>query len=248
MPLVSIVTPIYNAQNTLTECINSILAQGFTDYELLLINDASTDDSLRIAELFAAKHTNIKVFFNQYQKGIAGARNTALAHAKGRYIAFLDADDAWLPQKLEQQLHFMQKNNAAFSFTAYKTMDSNGVKSHKQIHVPSTICYHAYLKNTIIGCLTVMIDRAQTGDFLVPNLRTSEDMALWLLIFKRGFVAHGLNQPLAYYRQSPKSATSNKLKAAQDVWFVYRKIEKLGFFYSSFCLCCYAFHALKKRL
>ena len=175
------------------------------------------------------------------------ARNKALDEAIGKYIAFLDSDDLWLPNKLEKQLEFMQKNSFAFTFTAYTPMSENGNEDFSTIYVPKSLSYIQYCKNTIIGCLTVMIDREQTGKFHMPNIRSSHDMALWLQIMKRGFLAHGLNEVLSKYRVVSTSNTSKKYKAALEVWDVYRKVEKLSLIRSAWYFVNYAFNAVKKR-
>jgi teichuronic acid biosynthesis glycosyltransferase TuaG len=248
-PLVSVIIPVYNAQNHLNACIDSVLAQTFVDYEIVIINDHSTDNSPQIIQALAQEYPEkIKSLTNQNPKGVAGTRNTGLAVAAGRFVAFLDADDRWQPQKLAMQIDFMQKNDVAFSFTSYQATTPTGTPVGKIIAAPARIGYHDYLKNTIIGCLTVMIDTQKTGKITMPYLRTSQDMALWLELMKRGFVAHGIAQPLALYRQSAGSITANKWQAAADVWVVYRQVEQLSFLYSAMCLVGYAYNAIKKRL
>jgi teichuronic acid biosynthesis glycosyltransferase TuaG len=142
----------------------------------------------------------------------------------------------------------MQKKDIAFSFSTYQFMSEDGKKLTNIIKAPKKMTYHSYLKNTIIGCLTVIIDREKTSDFEMPNTRSSHDMALWLLIMKRGFFAYGLDENLAKYRVISSSNTANKTKAAKEVWNVYRKVEKLNIVYSTICFMGYAFHAIKKRL
>ena len=180
--------------------------------------------------------------------GPAEARNIALRKANGRYIAFLDSDDIWEPTKLEDQIYFMQQKNIAFSFSNYQPISEDREKVFSVIKVPDIMTYSSYLKNTIIGCLTVVIDKDKTGDLAMPNIRSSHDMALWLLIMKRGFKAYGLDKNLAKYRLVSTSNTSSKFKAAMGVWKVYRTIEKLSFIYSVWCFINYVFNAIKKRI
>lgn len=248
MGLVSIVMPSYNACHFIRESIESVLNQTYQDWELLITDDCSKDNSIEIVQSYVKKDSRIKLFVLDKNRGAAEARNNSIKEAKGKYIAFLDSDDIWQPSKLEQQISFMENNNLAFSFTAYDQMSEDGVLLNKVIEVPKIITYHSYLKNTIIGCLTVVINRGITGDFKMPNIKTSQDMATWLLVLKRGFKAYGLNKNLATYRLVGNSNSSKKSKAAKDVWRVYRDIEKLSVFYSCICFVGYAFNAVKKRL
>lgn len=142
----------------------------------------------------------------------------------------------------------MKQNSYAFTFSDYYVMEEDGKRTGKIIRTPASLTYHQYLRNTIIGCLTVMIDREQTGDFRMPLIKSSHDMALWLLIMKRGFKAYGLKEALAGYRLVSTSNTAKKWKAAKDVWKVYRRIENLPLIYAAFCFCGYAMHAVIKRI
>ena len=142
----------------------------------------------------------------------------------------------------------MEKNNYAFSFSQYYIMDEQGNRTEKIIQVPKWIDYKHYLSDTIIGCLTVVIDREKTGNFEMPLIKSSHDMALWLLIMRRGFQAFGMQEILAGYRIVSNSNTAKKWKAAKDVWKVYREYEKFSFLHSAYCFIGYVFHAIKKRL
>ncbi len=246
--LVSIITPSYNSANFIKECIESVIAQTYTNWEMLIIDDCSRDDSYLLIKELAKQEWRIKYFLLDKNIGAAGARNVAIRKAKGKYIAFLDSDDLWESQKLEKQISFMQTEDIAFSFSAYQPMSEDGLEFYSIIHAPKIVTYSSYLKNTIIGCLTVVIDREKTGNFEMPNIRSSHDMALWLLIMKRGFHGYGIDENLAKYRVVSNSNTSSKLRAAKDVWKVYREIEKLSFFYSSWCFLNYAFNAFLKRI
>jgi len=223
-----------------------VIAQTHTNWEMLIIDDCSIDNSIELIE----EYKDIRITLIKLAKnvGAAEARNVAIRQAKGKYIAFLDSDDLWEPQKLEKQISFMETEDIAFSFSTYQPMSEDGSKLYSIIHAPKIVTYSSYLKNTIIGCLTVVINREKTGDFEMPNIRSSHDMALWLLIMKRGFFAYGMNQSLAKYRIVSTSNTSNKLKTVLDVWLVYRKMEKLSLIYSVWCFIHYTFNAIKKRI
>jgi len=246
--LISIITPYYNSSKFIDECVNSVLLQSYCNWELLLVDDCSNDNSKELLLNIEKKDGRIKVIFLDNNIGAANARNVAIQKAKGKYIAFLDSDDLWDSKKLDKQISFMVQNDIAFSFTSYESISENGLDIISVIKAPYKMTYNDYLKNTIIGCLTVVIDIEKVGDFEMPSIRSSHDMALWLLIMKRGFIAYGFNENLAKYRIVSSSNTSSKWDAAKDVWRVYRKLEKLSFFYSIWCFLNYAFNAVIKRI
>jgi teichuronic acid biosynthesis glycosyltransferase TuaG len=194
------------------------------------------------------KDSRIKLLRMDSNIGAAAARNVSIENAKGRYIAFLDSDDTWKPNKLERQLKFMSDNNYAFTYTAYELINEDGIKLNKIITVPESLNYKQYLKNTIIGCLTVIIDREKTGNFVMPLIKSSHDMALWLLIMKRGVIAFGFKEVTASYRLVSNSNTAKKWKAAKDVWLVYRNFEHLNITLSVYNFTLYAINAIIKRL
>lgn len=246
--LVSIITPSYNSARFINECVSSVLGQTYTNWELIIVDDASDDNSRELISNIAARDNRIKFVFLTLNIGVAGARNIALEKSKGRYIAFLDSDDVWKKEKLTMQIHFMQSHDVSFSFSSYEPMSENGIEIFKEIKAPFKIDYNTLLKNTIIGCLTVVLDKDKIGDFKVPNLKTSQDLALWLSIMKDGVIAYGIKQSLAYYRIVGKSNTSNKFKVFVGVWKVYRNEEGLGYMKSIWCFLNYAFNAIKKRI
>lgn len=248
MPEVSIITPSYNSSLFIEECVQSVLCQSFNDWELLIVDDCSKDNSVSLIESITKGDSRIKLIALDENVGAAEARNVAIRQAQGKYIAFLDSDDVWKSDKLEKQIAFMKSENIAFSFTSYQPMSENGHDFYAVIQAPKSISYQQYLRNTIIGCLTVIIDREKTDDFEMPNIRSSHDMALWLQIMKRGFKAYGLQENLASYRIVSSSNTAKKWKAAKEVWDVYRKVEKLSIIYSAFNFLGYAFNAVKKRM
>lgn len=246
--LVSIIMPSYNAARFIGESINSVLLQTYSNWELLIVDDCSKDNSVEVVRKFANIDKRVVLFSLEKNVGAAAARNVAIEHAQGQYIAFLDSDDVWDEYKLEKQLAFMKQYSYVFTFSNYYIMEENGKKTENIVKVPSSLSYHQYLRNTIIGCLTVIIDRQQTGDFKMPLIKSSHDMALWLLIMKRGFKAYGLKDVLAGYRLVSTSNTAKKWKAAKDVWKVYREIEGLSVLYAAYCFCGYAINAVLKRI
>lgn len=215
---------------------------------MIIVDDCSKDNSIEIILNFSRNDKRIKLIQLKTNVGAAEARNIAIREAKGQFVAFLDSDDIWFPDKLENQIQFMISKDIAFSFSAYNLIDTNSKPIKKVIQVPEVIDYKDYLEDTIIGCLTVVIDQSKTGYFEMPVIRSSHDMALWLLLMKRGFKAYGINKPLASYRVLQVSNTSNKWKAAKDVWKVYRDIEKINIIRSSYYFMFYAINAIKKRI
>ena len=245
--LVSIITACYNSEKFIEECITSVLNQSYQNWEMLIVDDNSSDNSSILIKSYSKQDDRIKPLFLNYNLGPAMARNKAISIAKGKYIAFLDSDDIWLPEKLELQINFMKKNNYSFVFSSYSVI-SDDEKSKYTISVPETISYKRYLKNTIIGCLTVMLDKEKFTNIKMPNLRSSHDMATWLNLLKECGCAYGIQQKLAIYRDHTSSNTSNKFKAAYDVWNVYREHEKLNLLYSIYNFVIYAINAFRKRL
>ena len=248
MPLVSVIMPCYDMEKFIAHSIESVIGQTFTDLELLIVDDASTDKTAEIVRYYCEQDDRIKLEVNNQHLGTAYSRNQAIVKAQGRYLAFLDADDIWHPDKLEKQLAFMNEHDAAFSYSAYELIDEEGLPLQKTIATAGKLGYEDYLRNTIIGCSTVMLDREKVGEVTVPSFRTSQDTATWLSILKKGFMALPIEESLVSYRIRRKSSSSNKFKATHDLWTVYRQQEKLPICKALVCFGSYAFHAIKKRL
>ena len=246
-PLVSIIMPCYNAERYVAQSIESVLAQTYQNWELLITDDGSTDRSVDVVNRYCAKDKRINLLVPGKHSGIATTRNLSIQRAKGHFIAFLDSDDIWKSDKLEKQIGFMLEHDMAFTYSSYEVIDEQG-GFKKTVPDADVMNYKKYLCNTIICCGTVMLDRDKIGDFLTPIIATSEDMSLWLKIMKRGYDAYPVPGPLHKYRITPGSASSNKFKAACDVWRVYRKIEKLSWPKSVINFICYSFNAVKKHV
>lgn len=247
-PLVSVIMPCYNMERFISETIASVQRQTYPYWELLIVDDASTDKTVDIVKNIQNQDDRIRFFVKPEHSGIADTRNQCLNMAQGQYLAFLDSDDVWHPEKLERQLKFMTEHQIGFSYSSYDCIDETGKPLEKTVKAAGNLNYKAYMHNTIIGCSTVMLDKTIVGEVVVPNFRTSEDTATWLNILKRGFLAYAIDEPLTSYRIRQHSASSNKLKASSDLWRVYRKQEKLSIFKAFGCFVSYAFHAVKKRL
>lgn len=250
-PLVSIITPAYNAERFIGETIESVLKQTYPHWEMIIVDDKSTDRTVEIVESYVKQDSRIKLIQLEKNSGSAVARNTAMDNAKGRYLAFLDSDDLWMEEKLEKQLKFMQENDIAFSFTKYVRMKENGELTNAISKAPKRVGYHQLMKHCVIGCLTVMIDREKVGEERMVNIRTRQDYAFWLSLMKKGFDAYGLPEVLAKYRLVENSISSNKLKAAKQNWYVYYHIEKQGLlkslWYFAHYACISVFNLLKYK-
>lgn len=242
--MVSIITPVYNSEKHLADCINSVLIQHYTDWEHILVDDCSTDGSSRIIERYAIQDSRIVYYKLPTNSGPGIARNKAIEMAKGRYIAFLDCDDIWFPQKLERQVDYMQKNDYRFTFTSYVHMDESGRYRDKIVIAPKEVSYKRALFKNPIGCLTAMYDSEFYGKQYMPSIRKRQDYALWLKLLKSSN-AYGIQECLAGYRLQKKSVSSNKLSLIKYEWLIYRKEEKLGFFKSTFYLLSAIFLKLK---
>ncbi|MCD7034497.1 glycosyltransferase family 2 protein [Metabacillus sp. GX 13764] len=245
-PLVSIITPSYNSTNYIGDTIASVQAQTYDNWEMIIVDDCSKDNSREYIKGFAEADPRIRLVELEVNSGAAVARNTAINLANGKYVAFLDSDDLWHPEKLEKQIAFMEEKGYAFTYTKYQLMQENGEKLDRVIDVPDEMDYKTLLKGNYIGCLTAVVNKEKTGPFQMPNIRTRQDYALWLSILKRGFRAFALQESLAYYRLVPGSISSNKVKMAKQNWKVYREVEKLSLVHSMYCFAGYAFNAVKK--
>lgn len=246
--LVSIITPTYNASRFVRETINSVRAQSYSNWELIIVDDCSTDNTLEIVKEECESDSRIKFHKLSKNSGSAKARNKAIKLAKGKYIAFLDSDDLWKPQKLQTQILYMKRNDLAFTFTSYEVMSEAGNLLGKKVKAPTEVSYNYLLKNTIIGCLTVVLDKTKIKKIEMPNIRICQDTALWLDILKSGVTARGIDEELSLYRIVGKSASRNKLKSASHLWKVYREFEKLSLVYSIWCFVHYSFNAFKKNI
>ncbi len=247
-PLVSVITPVYNREKVLKQTVESVLSQTFEDFEYILVNDASTDNSLAILEEFEKKDKRVKVINLEKNKGPAGARNAGVDEAKGRYIAFLDSDDIWNKEKLKIQLDFMNEKATAISFTSFELIDVDGNSLGKTVRAKKEVDLDTFLKCTCIGFSTSMIDVAKTGRFNFIDIPIRQDAHLWITLLKRGFVAYGIEKTLVKYRVHRGNISANKFKAALGTWNLYYKIEKLGFFKSLYYFSHYAVNGVLKRL
>lgn len=271
--LVSIIVPVYRAAAYIAETIAMVEAQTWQDWELILVDDCSPDNSAEVIRntlrkqagqdnaarqscegvqlevLTGAGGQPVMLLQKQKNEGAARARNTGLDMAQGRYIAFLDADDVWYPEKLEREMRFMRQKEAGFVFTAYEFGDSQARPTGRVVHVPERLTYRQALSRTVIFTTTVLFDRKRIPDRLLrmPAV-ASEDTATWWQILREGYTAWGLNEVLAVYRRPAKSLSSNKAEAVRRIWNLYRRQEKLSVAARAGYFIMWAYRATKRRI
>lgn len=243
--LVSVITPAYNASRFVAETIRSVQAQTYQNWEMLIVDDCSTDDTCAVVERISRADERVRLINQPRNSGPAEARNAALDNARGRWLAFLDSDDLWLPTKLERQLTFHESLNATLSFTEYRRISEDGTKVGRRIRVPDELGYRQLLGNTAIVTSSVIIDRLRAGEFRMRKTYY-DDFACWLQLLREGGRAVGLHEDLTRYRQAGGSVSRNKGRSAREVWKTYRNIEHLGLLSSSWYFVNYAIRAWLK--
>ncbi len=245
--LVSIIMPLYNGEKFIEITLESVLKQTYKNWELLITNDGSKDNSPKIAEKYAEKDERIKLF-NQINKGSAAARNNSLREAKGKYIVFLDSDDIWENNFLEEQIKFLKEKNASLVFSSYRRINEEGKKILEPFIVPEKISYKDLLKTCSLTCLTSIYNREKTGIIYfneeLKSLR--DDYVMWLTMLKKIDFAYGNKKVLASYRIFSNSTTGKKFKVLKPQFLVYYKIEKLGLIRSLYYFINWIFISLKK--
>lgn len=247
--LVSIVTPVYNAERFIAETIKSVQNQTYTEWELLLVNDSSSDGSVAVISKLATEDPRIRLVNLAENSGAAVARNAGLAAANGQYIAFVDSDDCWTETKLSDQLAFMQQSGSVFSYTNFALVNEVGEVLKEKVSLPERLTYSGLLKNTAIACSTVVIDREAVGDFTMPLVRKGQDTATWLkLMRERSIAADGLNKVLNYYRQVEGSISSDRMGALRRTWHTYRYLEQLPLPKAIYYFSHYVLQAILRRL
>ncbi len=244
--LISIITPSYNSSKFIFQTIKSVLNQTYQNWEMIIVDDCSTDKSVEHIKEIIKDETKIKLIVLDKNIGAAEARNRALEIAHGRYVAFLDSDDIWLPEKLEKQIKFMQDNDLAVTCSSYYTIDENGKKINTRI-VKESFSYSDMLKSNHIGNLTGIYDCEKLGKIYMDDVG-HEDYTLWLKVMKKVENTKAIVEPLAGYRILPTSISANKLKALSWTWRIYRKNVGLNIFQSSYYFIHYLCNSVLKRI
>lgn len=245
---VSIITASYNCATFLPKTVESVLSQTYSDWEMIIVDDCSSDRSAEIAKFFAQKDSRIRLIQLNENSGSAVARNKAIEVARGRYIAFLDSDDLWLPQKLEKQIAFMQNNGHAITYAGYERIDERGESLGQTVKPPLKITYNDMLKKSHIGCLTAVYDTKKLGKVMMPLIRKRQDYGLWLKILKRVDFAYCCNDVLAQYRVRKGSISSNKFDLPKFHWHLYREEENLSFIKSLYYVMYYIMNSFMDKL
>lgn len=243
--LVSIITPMYNAKQYIEATMESVIAQTYENWEMLIVDDGSTDGSDSLVEKYQKKDKRIRYIY-QDNEGVSAARNRGIMDARGEFLAFLDSDDLWYPKKLEKQVALMREKGIGFSYTACDVIDAKGRLTGKIRQVPERLRYENYLNGNVIPCLTVMLDRKQVGKVEMPKMG-HEDYATWLTVMKDLGEAYGINEVLGSYREMKTSLSGNKFKAVKWTWNVYRKSQHLSVWKSAKYLCGHVMQAVRKR-
>lgn len=247
--LVSVITPVYNAGSVIGATLESIFKQTYSDIEIVLVDDCSSDNSEEVIKGYMETHPNIVYFKQPTNQGAGAARNKALELARGQYVAFLDADDLWYPEKTEKQINLLKEKDGAFSYTAIEMIDVDGNVVKKKRKVKEQIKYKFLLHNTMIATSTVIVDRTKLGDFRMPLRRGGQDYATWLMLLRDGTVAYGINEALEQYRVGNKNSLAGKKgKSIKQVWEIQTQQEHICKFKAMINVCFFVFNALKKYL
>lgn len=244
---ISIVTPVYNAESFLERTILSVISQTYKNWELILIDDDSNDRSAEIISQYQNTDKRIRYIKLSENQGAAVARNQGIQMATGSFLAFLDSDDVWSPEKLSLQIAYMKDQHCDFSYTATQSIDQNDKVLKKHIHVPLRANYKTLLRNTVIATSTVMLYMPAFGSFQMPLRRSGQDYATWLMLLRNGIVAYGIDLPLTSYRITANSLSSNKFKSISQVFSIQTQNEHISVFKAAYNTTCFILYALKKH-
>lgn len=245
-PEVSIITPAYNCEKTIKTTINSVLSQSFINWEMIITNDCSTDDTEKIIRSYASKDERLIVISNMSNVGASASRNESIQRARGRFMCFLDSDDYWNEDKLDSQLSFMKASDVAFCYHDYIIVDENG-NCKRKVTCPEVTTYKAYLKDNKIGVLTIMLNINKIGKPYMYNQPVAATVGTWLKILKSGVVGVKAPDILGYYRITTGSLSRNKLRSRYWYWRALRDVMKINSFVALYYTFLSSFNAFKKN-
>jgi teichuronic acid biosynthesis glycosyltransferase TuaG len=247
-PVVSIIVPCYNSGRFLRATLEAVRAQTFTEWECIVIDDASTDDSAGVIRELAAEDSRIVPVLLEKNLGAAGARNAGLEKVRGDYIAFLDSDDYWVPHKLQMQVEYAATQDAAMVHSSYRFIDESGGFLPGGVKASERVDLRSYMRNTEIGMSTSLIDRRKIGVISFKNIRLCQDTHLWLTLLERGFISHGIGEVLVHYRIREGQISASKIGMAKQVLKLYWDIRQVAWPMRFVYFGCYAINGIKKRL
>jgi len=254
MPLVSVITPLYRAEPFLEDLVLSLAKQTFKDFEWICVDDCSPDRSVERLEKAAAGLLSLEIVRLPSNQGPAAARNSGLRVARGRYVAFLDADDLWLPEKLERQVEFMARHQHVFTFHDYRRMSHDGTSAGALVRGPDVVDWALLHKRRGVGCLTVMLERSVIPDGLFPERKElgehtiAEDFVAWARLLRDGVKAHRIPVDLARYRIARRSRSANLFRATLSVWRIYRAHERIPLPRAAWYFFNYAVYSILRRV
>lgn len=247
LPLVSVITPSYNSKEFIQNTINSVINQTYSNWEMLITDDCSTDNTFDTLSELAKMDDRIKIFGLANNGGPGVARNHSISQAKGRFLAFLDSDDLWLPNKLEVQINSMLKNSWVFSYTSYQYISEAGDIQDYIVKVKPRIEFSDILKTNYVGCSTAVYDTHFFDKVYMPEIRKRQDWGLWHRLLKKHGEAFGIDQILTHYRVRHDSVSSNKFGLISYQWSLYRKVFGLGKLQSIRSLVYWMWYAVSGR-
>lgn len=248
MPTVSVIMPAYNAEEYISEAVESVIGQSHEDWELIVLDDCSVDDTAAIICGYAEQDPRIKYYRNEHNVGVARTRNNGFALAKGEWIAFLDSDDVWHPSKLEKQLSLAADSGADLIYCSYSLYDVQTGRKKKDYVVPVATSYKQMLYENVIGCSTVLMKKSITDNYVFDSSFSHEDYALWLQLLRNGYTARGIKEVLVDYKVIKNSRSFNKLKSAKNRFNIYRKGQSLSPIRSVYAFCRYSVNGVRKHI
>ncbi|WP_445711768.1 glycosyltransferase family 2 protein [Flavobacterium sp.] len=244
--LVSIITPTFNSANFIEETIKSVQSQTYTDWEMIIVDDGSTDTTARIIELLSKTDNRIHFYKLEKNSGPAVARNMGIEKAKGKFMTFIDADDIWFPDFIKKSIDVIKQTNIPFVFSSYKRANEKLEFVYSDFIVPNKVTYTDILKSNSISCLTAFVDIKTLGKKRMPLIRKRQDMGLWLQYLKITPFAYGIQETQAIYRIRKNSLSRKKSDLIKYQWQFYREVEKLNIIQSSYYMLHWMYRGFMK--